>query len=271
MTRKPLGFIGLLILLGMITMALTAQVAAPYNPVEIHKDATFVSPGLRFLMGTDALGRDQFSRILYGARISLYVGVFSVLFGTSMGALIGLTSAYFNGKYDLVVQRVMDSLMAFPLLILALVVVAALGASLNNVVLAISVVITPGASRIIRSAALSVKERQFIDAAKAIGATRTRVLFRHLLPNCAAPYIIMATAQLGNAILTEASLSFLGVGVPPPEPTWGGMLSGSSQQYIETAPWLAIFPGLAISMAVFGVNLLGDALRDVWDPRLRGR
>jgi len=266
---KPTGAVGLLIFLVLCVTALTASSLAPYDPTELHRGKLFTPPSPEFLLGTDNLGRDVLSRVIWGARISLYVGVLSVLFGTSTGGLIGLLSAYIGGRFDLVVQRIMDVMMAFPLLILALALVAALGASLNNVILAISIVTIPSTSRVIRSTVLAIKERQYVEGARAIGATNTRILFHHVMPNSMAPFLIIATAQLGNAILTEASLSFLGLGTPPPTPTWGGMLSGGAQYAAETAPWLVMSPGLAISLVVYGVNMLGDAMRDVWDPRLR--
>lgn len=268
---KPLGAAGALIILGVIFLALFAPIVATHDPLLIDSSATFTRPGAEHYFGTDNLGRDVFSRIVYGARISLYVGIISVGLGTVTGALIGLLTAYFGGKFDLIVQRFVDVLMAFPSLIFALAIVAMLGQSLLNVVIAISLVLLTGPARVIRSAALSVKQNMYVDAAHAIGCSDARILFRHILPNVVAPFIILATAALGAAILIEASLSFLGVGTPPPAPSWGGMLTGSARTFAEKAPWLGIFPGLAISMAVFGFNLFGDALRDVLDPRLRGR
>ncbi|MEK7681967.1 MAG: ABC transporter permease, partial [Chloroflexota bacterium] len=226
-------------------------------------------PSLRFWLGADELGRDVLSRVLYGTRLSLYVGLVSVLLGTTIGAGVGVISGYMGKKVDILLQRIIDTVMAFPTLILALAIVAVLGPSLNNVVIAVSVVLIPRGARVLRSAALSVKENPYIEAARAIGCSNTRVLLRHVLPQCMAPYIIVATAAIGWAITVEATLNFLGVGAPPPTPSWGAMLSGAGRQHLETSPWIAISPGVALSLTVFGFSLLGDALRDVLDPRLR--
>ncbi|MBI4498095.1 MAG: ABC transporter permease [Chloroflexi bacterium] len=266
---KPLGAVGALLIVLLVGTAALAPLLAPYDPLELRVDQTFVPPGGEFPLGTDNYGRDLFSRIVWGAQISLYVGILAVVFGTTTGALLGLVSGYFGGRLDFWLQRVMDSVMAFPGLVLALAIVAMLGQSITNVILAISIVIIPSASRVERSQALAIKQQMYIDAARAVGATDSRILMFHMLPNAMAPYIILATAELGGAILIEASLSFLGLGTPPPHPSWGAMLSGAAQQYAQRAPWMAIFPGLAITGAVFGFNLLGDALRDVLDPRLR--
>jgi ABC-type dipeptide/oligopeptide/nickel transport system permease subunit len=230
----------------------------------------FASPSAEAWLGGDQLGRDVFSRLVYGARISLEVGLLSVFFGITLGAFIGITSAYFGGKTDLIVQRVMDAMMAFPALILALAIMAILGASITNVVIALAVVFIPGAARTIRAQALSIKEVDYVLAARAVGAGDWRIILCHMAPNCVPTYIVLATISLGFAIVVEASLSFLGVGVPPEVPSWGGMLTGAAQNYVKVAPWLGVFPGLAIAIVVFAWNLLGDALRDVLDPRLRG-
>jgi peptide/nickel transport system permease protein len=229
------------------------------------------APSLQHWMGTDEYGRDILSRVIWGSRISLLVGVLAVGVGTTSGAILGLISGYFGGKIDYIIQRCMDVLMAFPGLILALAMVAALGPSIVNVILALSVTIMPGPSRVIRASAMSLRGSAFIDAAHNLGYSNMRILFRHILPNCAAPYIIIATSALGGAILAEAGLSFLGLGTPPPSPSWGAMLSGSAQKFMTEAPWLAVFPGLAITLVVFGFSFLGDALRDLLDPRLRTR
>lgn len=220
-------------------------------------------------METDALGRDLYSRVLFGARTSLIVGIGATLLEGSVGAAVGILSGFFGGWIDLVVQRLSEMLQALPLLVLALVMSAALGPSLPNVVLAISIPIIPHVARVVRSCALSLRELPFVEAARSMGMGETAIAMRHVLPNTLAPLIVLATAQLGSAILTEASLSFLGVGVPEPYPSWGRMLSDSGAEYIRSAPWLIVFPGLAITAAVFGSNLLGDALRDILDPRQR--
>ncbi|MER3398685.1 MAG: ABC transporter permease [Chloroflexota bacterium] len=269
--RKPTGAIGAAIIFLMVFTAVFADYIARYDPYLIRTDKLFTPPGPEFWLGTDDFGRDLFSRIVYGSRISLYVGILAVLFGTTNGALWGLISGYFGGRTDFIIQRVMDALMAFPTLVLALAIVAALGQSTTNVIIAVGIVLTPTANRVIRSVVLSIKQNVYIEAARAIGASELRVMFLHVLPNCVAPYIILATTALGTAILAEASLSFLGLGTPPPEPAWGSMLSGAAQRYIRQAPWMAIYPGIAISLAVFAFNMFGDALRDVLDPKLRGR
>jgi len=276
--RQPLGGIGAFILLGIVVVAIIAPFVAPADPYELNLSVEdrYASPGAtslegqRFLLGSDQLGRDVLSRLMWGARISLYVGLISVGIGVTLGALIGIVSGYLGGKVDLLVQRIVDALMAFPAIILALVIMAVLGPSLKNVIITLVILFIPGSCRIVRSQALSVKEMVYVDAARAIGSTNVRIICRHVIPNCMAPYIVFATANLGLAIIVEASLSFLGVGTPIDVPSWGGMLAIAGSKYIEVSPWLLIFPSVAISIAVFGFNLLGDALRDVLDPRLRG-
>lgn len=269
--RNPMGALGIGIIVIFIIIALLAPWLAPHDAYLMDSAAILAAPSANHWMGTDEFGRDVMSRIIWGSRISLYVGLIAVGIGTTSGAVIGMVSAYFGGKLDYVVQRFMDMLMAFPMLVLALAMVAALGASIQNVILALAVVIMPNSARVIRSSVLSIKEKPFIEAAKNLGFSHARILFVHILPNCLAPYIILATAGLGGAILSEASLSFLGLGTVPPEPSWGAMLSGKTQRYMAEAPWLAIFPGLAITLVVFGFNFLGDALRDILDPRMRMR
>jgi peptide/nickel transport system permease protein len=221
-------------------------------------------------LGGDALGRDVFSRLVYGARVSLYVGLLSAFVGSTVGLLVGVASVHFGGTVDLIVQRVIDGLMAIPALILALALVAGLGPSVRNVIIALSIAFIPAAARLIRSQALAIKEMDYVLAARAVGAGHVRIILRHMAPNVFGLYIVLVTLTLGGAIIAEASLTFLGVGSPPNEPTWGGMLTGAAQQYIRVAPWVAVFPGVAIGVVVFAWNLLGDALRDVLDPRLRG-
>ena len=269
--RYPFGFAGVIVVTVAIVAAILAPYISPHDPLNPEVEQVFASPGSgSFLLGGDQLGRDVLSRLLWGARISMYVGVVSVLIGVTAGALLGVISAYFGGKTDLVIQRLMDTLMAFPGIILALAIMAALGASVNNVVIALVIIFIPGVSRTLRSQALAIKEMDYVLAARAIGASDWRIISRHMLPNCVAMYIVLATVTLGWAIVVEASLSFLGVGVPPDVPSWGGMLSGAAQTYVQVAPWLAVFPGLAIAIVVFSINLLGDSMRDVLDPRLRG-
>ena len=269
--RKPMGVLGALIVCGLVLTAVFADRIAMHKPEQVRAVQRFRPPSQVHWFGTDDFGRDVFSRVAHGARISLRIGIAAVLLGTTVGALIGLVSGYLGGRTDLVVQRVMDGLMAFPTLVLALAVVAALGASVRNVIIAVGFTLAPAANRLVRSVALSVREMPFVQAARALGGSQWRVVFRHVLPNCLAPYLVIATANLGSAIVAEASLGFLGLGVPPPTPAWGSMLSGATQTYLFRAPWMAIYPGLAISLAVFGFNMLGDAVRDLLDPRLKGR
>lgn len=267
---KPLGAAGAFILLAFILIALFAPLIATHDPNAQSLADRLQGPSYKYLMGTDDYGRDMFSRIIWGSRTSLYVSLLAVALASVMGTIIGLTCGYFGGKYDLIMQRIMDSMMSIPGLVMAMVIMAALGTHMNNVVLAIGIQSTPHLARIVRGATLAIKSSPFIEAAHAIGSRDLRIQLVHILPNVTAPIIIMATAGLGGAILVESSLSFLGMGVPPPDPSWGRMLSGSARKYMETAPWLVIFPGLAISLAVLGFNLFGDSLRDWWDPKLRG-
>ena len=266
---SPIGAVGGAIALVMLVTAVTAPVLAPQNPYKINYDRLFAPPGAQFLLGSDEFGRDVLSRVIYGARISLYVAVLSVAIGQVGGTFFGVISGYFGGRADMAIQRVMDTFMSLPALVLALAIMAALGASVDNVVLAIAIVQVPRTARIMRSSALIIRANQFIEAARAVGCSHWRILSLHMLPNCMAPFIVISTAALGQAILTEGSLSFLGMGTPPPTPSWGAMLAGAGLEYAEKAPWLGIFPGLAMTLAVFGFNLLGDTLRDVLDPRMR--
>lgn len=268
--KKPLGALGLMIILVMALMAALAPIAATHSPTRMDFMAQLSGPSTSHWLGTDDFGRDLWSRLLYGARISLWVGFASVAVGSVSGAFFGLISAYYGGKTDQAIQRIMDALMAIPTLILALTIIAGLGQSMTNVIIAIAVPQIPRANRIVRSQALSAKQTEFTMAARAIGATDIRIMGIHILPQCIAPWLIIATAGLGGAIISESSLAFLGMGVPAPAPTWGGMLSGRAREYFHVAPWLAIWPGLAISLVVYGFNLFGDAIRDVLDPRLRG-
>ena len=266
---RPLGGVGAAIILLMIIAALLANFLAPYDPLENDYGAMFQAPGARHWLGTDSFGRDVLSRILYGSRTALWVGFCSSLFGTTIGALIGASCAYFGGKIDLLMQRLMDILLSFPLIVLALVVVAVLGSGVWNVILAISIPMIPRAALVVRSSALALRQMLFIEAALILGSSHWRIISRHLLPNVMAPYLIMLTAFLGQAILLEASLSFLGLGVAEPVAAWGLMLRGAAVEFAERAPWMALFPGLAISLAVFAFNVFGDSLRDALDPKLR--
>ena len=268
--RKPLGAIGAAMVLSLAFVALFAPQLAPYNPEAFHTSDTFRSPDSTYRLGTDDKGRDILSRVVHGARISLRVGLIAAGFGVTFGLLVGLLSGYLGGKFDFFVQRAVDSFQAFPALFLALAVTTALGRTVFNVGVALAIVTWPTSARVIRSAVLAQKGSMYVEAARAIGAQTPRILFRHVLPNIASVYIILVTAALAQAILVQASLSFLGVGVPPPMPSWGLMLL-EAQRFAVRAPYMAIFPGIAITMAVFGFNLFGDALRDHLDPRLRGR
>jgi peptide/nickel transport system permease protein len=268
---KPLGAAGAVIILGMLVLALFAELLAPYDPYHSDYGAQFARPSAEHWFGTDEFGRDVLSRIMYGARIALFVGFVASFTGCTIGALLGVISAYWGGRVDLLLERLMDMLLAFPQLILALAIASILGPAVQNVVIAISIPVIPRVARVVRSAALSVKENVYVEAVQALGASRRRVILQHIIPNVMAPYIIMVTAQLGAAILAEAALSYLGLGAAEPTPSWGLMLSGSAPSYAEKAPWIALFPGIAISLGVFGFNLFGDSLRDALDPKLKGR
>jgi peptide/nickel transport system permease protein len=268
---KPLGAGGLLIILAMLFVALLAHTLAPYDPYLADYGVQFARPSAEHWFGTDEFGRDVLSRIMYGARIALFVGFTASFSGCSLGALLGVLSAYCGGTVDLLLERMMDILLAFPQLVLALAVASILGPAVPNVVIAVTIPIIPRAARVVRATALSVKENQYVEAIRALGGAHPRVILQHILPNVMAPYIIMLTAQLGTAILAEAALSYLGLGAAEPTPSWGLMLSGSAPSYAEKAPWIGLFPGIAISLAVFGFSLFGDSLRDTLDPKLRGR
>jgi len=268
--RKPLGALGGLIVLGLLVMAVFAPLIAPYKYDETIAGARMKAPGTQFWMGTDNLGRDVFSRVVYGASVSVTVGFGAVLLANVLAALVGVTSGYFGGAYDICVQRVVDAWQSFPFLVVILSMMAVLGPGMLNLILALGVLGAAAGSRVIRGATISVMQNTYVEAARALGAGHLRIMVRYLLPNVAATIIILATIGLGAAILAESALSFLGFGVPPPYPSWGAMLSGSGRSFMYRAPWMAIWPGAAISLAVFGFNMLGDALRDVLDPRLRG-
>ena len=267
--RYPLGAVGAAIVLVFILTALFANYIAPFDPTATNAKASLARPGSTYFLGADFMGRDMFSRIVHGARISLAVGAGATLLGGILGVSIGLMSGYLGGMFDLATQRLMDIMQSLPLLVMALVMAASLGPSLENTIIAIAIPLVPSVARVVRSSTLSLREQPFVEAARAVGMGEVRIAVRHVLPNTLAPLIVLGTAQFGSAILTEASLSFLGLGIPEPYPSWGRMLSESAAEYVRTAPWLVIFPGVAISLTVFGTNLLGDALRDILDPRQR--
>jgi peptide/nickel transport system permease protein len=268
--RKPLGALGAIIVVAMLVMAAFAERIAPYRYDETIRGARMKAPGAAHWLGTDNLSRDMWSRVVYGARVSVTVGFATIALGIAVATAIGVTSAYFGGAWDLVVQRIVDAWLSFPYLIIILSIMAVLGPGLGNVVIALAVLIAATNSRVIRGATLGVIQHSYIEAARAMGCGHARIILRHIVPNVTATIIILATIGLGAVILAESALSFLGFGVPPPHPSWGSMLSGSGRTYMFRAPWMAIWPGVAISLAVFGFNMLGDALRDVLDPRLRG-
>ena len=267
--RKPLGAISAALIVVLVLTAIFAPVLAPYDPLDATPDIRLSAPSRAHPFGTDDIGRDVLSRVIHGSRISLWVGLLAVGIGTAVGMVVGLACGYWEGRTDLLFQRIMDAIQAIPGLLLALAIVSVLRPSTTNAMLAIAVVIIPGNSRIVRGAVLSAKQNRYVEAAQAIGCRPPRIVLQHILPNVTAPILIIASIWLGNAILIEASLSFLGVGTQPPDPSWGLMLSSTGRAFFEQAPWLAIFPGFAISLAVLAFNLFGDTLRDAWDPKLR--
>jgi len=267
--KKPLGAASAALILIIVLTAIFANVLAPYDPLDADPTIRLARPSATHFFGTDDIGRDVFSRIIYGSRISLWVGLLAVGIGTAIGMVIGLACGYWEGRLDMLLQRVMDAVQAIPGLMLALAIVSVLKPNTTNAMLAIAVVIIPGNSRIVRGAVLSAKQNRYVEAAEAIGCRQPRILVTHILPNVTAPILVIASIWLGNAILIEATLSFLGVGTQPPTPSWGLMLSSTGRAFMEQAPWLAIFPGLAISLSVLAFNLFGDTLRDAWDPKLR--
>lgn len=265
--RYPLGAVGALIVALFVFTAAFADIIAPTDPTSTNAKYSLAAPSSLFWLGADFMGRDMYSRIVHGARISLAVGAGAMTLGALIGITVGLASGFLGGWFDLLVQRLLDIMQSLPLLVMAIVMAASLGPSLKNTIIAIAIPLVPTVARVVRSSTLSLREQPFVEAARAVGMGELRIAVRHVLPNTLAPLIVLATAQLGSAILTEASLSFLGLGIPEPHPSWGRMLSESAAEYVRTAPWLVIFPGVAISLTVFGTNLLGDALRDILDPR----
>lgn len=283
--NKPLGAAGAIVLILMVIMAIGADWIAPYDPVKPDTNVALDGPSIDHPMGTDQLGRDVLSRIIHGAKTSLYTGLMVVIAASLLGMLLGATSAYMGGTFDLIVQRFVDALLAFPGIIFSLTFLTIFSSGLHMgpidlpavwqstplmIVIALTIVFIPGSSRIVRGATFAIINSQYVEAARATGCTTPRIILRHVIPNIFPVVIVIASVQLGNVILIESSLSFLGLGLPPPHPSWGGMLQASGRQFMEIAPWLAIFPGIAISLAVLSFNLFGDAMRDVLDPRLRG-
>ena len=274
MLHQPLGAAGLVFIVVMALVAVFAPLVTPYDPLTVDYGGMLAPPSWQHWMGTDSFGRDVFSRIIYGARTALAVGFLASFLGSTIGAIIGVMSAYFGGKIDMLIQGVMDILLSFPIIVLALVVVAMLGQKIVfgvdvNLIIAIGIPMVPRVSRVVRASALAIRELPYIDAARAAGFSNTRIIFRHMVPNVVAPYLIMLTAYVAQAILSEASLSFLGLGVTEPTASWGLMLSGSAADFYQQAPWMIVFPGLAISLAVFAFNLFGDSLRDWLDPKIK--
>ena len=269
--KQPLGAAGALVVLVMIFLAIFAPWLSPYDPEANNFEYMLVGPQPGFWLGTDQFGRDILTRIIYGSQTALFVGFTAAFVGATSGLVLGVASAYFGGKFDLIFQRVMDVFMAFPLIILALAVVAILGTGIQNVIIAITIPFIPQCARVVRSNALAIREIAYVDAARALGFGHARIILKHMVPNVMAPYLIMFSTFVAHAILLEASLSYLGLGVQEPTPAWGLMLQGGAEEYATTAPWIAVFPGVAIMLTVLGISLLGDALRDAIDPKLRDR
>ena len=269
-TKRPLGAAGVLLVLLVVLMAISAPWTARYDPNVQDYRVRLAGPGYSHFMGTDEFGRDLWARVIHGSRISLEVGLVAVLAGSTAGLVLGVISGYAGGPTDTLLQRLVEVMLSVPGVLLALALMATLGSGVDKVIIALSIIYVPYTLRVMRGSVLSVKENPYVESARAIGASPARVMARHVLPNVVAPYLILASSLVGWAILTEATLSFLGLGVPPPHPSWGRMLADSVAQYAMTAPWMVIFPGLAITLLVLGFNLLGDTLRDIWDPRLRG-
>jgi peptide/nickel transport system permease protein len=272
--QQPLGAAGLAVILVMIVAAIGANWLAPYDPLGVDYANILAAPSFEHWLGTDSYGRDVLTRIIYGARTALAVGFLSSILGSVVGAMIGVASAYFGGRTDLMIQRGLDVILSFPIIVLALAVSAILGKNIVfgidvNLIIAIATPMVPNVARVVRSSALAIRELPYIDAARIAGFSHARIIFRHIIPNVAAPFLIMLTAFVGQAILLEASLSFLGLGVTEPTPAWGLMLTGAAADFYEQAPWMIVFPGIAISLAVFAFNLFGDSLRDWLDPKLK--
>jgi peptide/nickel transport system permease protein len=273
-TQQPLGAAGLVIIVLMALCALFAQWVAPHDPLAVDYGAMLAPPGAEHWLGTDSFGRDVASRIIHGARTALAIGFIASFLGCTAGAIVGVVSAYFGGRTDLIIQGAMDVLLSFPIIVLAITVVAVLGNHVVlgidiNLIIAISIPMLPRVERVVRASALAIREMPYVDAARAAGYSHARIIFRHILPNVVAPYLILLTAFVAQAILAEASLSFLGLGVTEPTPSWGLMLSGAAADFYQQAPWMIVFPGIAISLGVFAFNLFGDSLRDWLDPKIK--
>ena len=267
--KQPLGATGAVTIIIMAIMAVFADFITVYDPEAVNFTDMLTAPNGQYFLGTDQFGRDVLTRIIYGAQTALFIGLTAGFTGATLGLVLGVTSAYFGGLFDLICQRFIDVMLAFPLIILALAIVVTLGTGIQNVILAIIIVKVSLCARVVRSNALAIREMPYVDAARALGYSHTRIILRHMVPNVMAPYLIIMTFYIGDAILLEASLSYLGMGLQEPTPSWGLMLQGGAEEFAESAPWLAFWPGVAISLAVFGFNLFGDALRDIFDPKLR--
>ena len=269
--REPIGATAGVLIILLLLSAILAPVISEFDPTKTRVGRPFTGPGWDHWFGTDQVGRDVFSRVVHGGRVSLTVGIVSVLIGTTAGTIIGMLSGYFGGIIDIVLQRIIDAIMSIPTMVLALALISIFEPGTDKLILTIAVVMTPSSARIVRGAVLAVKPNMYVEAAKALGAGSRRILIRHILPNIVAPVLVIASVQIGNAILLEASLSFLGLGPPPPNPSWGYMISQEGRDVLTTAPWIGVFPGVFLSLTVFGFNMLGDTIRDVLDPKLRGR
>jgi peptide/nickel transport system permease protein len=266
--RNKLAVLGAVLLLFLIAMALLAPWVATHSPSKMNIKERFQPPSWAHFFGTDGYGRDLFSRVVYGAAIALRVGFLSIAVAMSAGILLGLVSGYYRGWIDAIIMRIMDAILSFPIILLAIGIMAVLGAGFANLMIALGLVYTPRFARLVRSSVLSIREKEYIEAARVTGCSDLTILFVHILPNCWAPVIIQATISFGYAILWEAALSFLGLGAPPPNPSWGSLLA-DGKEVLSRAPWLTYFPGLAIAIAVLALNLFGDGLRDVLDPRIK--
>ncbi|MFC1966556.1 ABC transporter permease [Chloroflexota bacterium] len=268
--EKPLGTVGGIIVLTLLIVGIFANLLAPYGMSEMHLEDAFSPPSGQYFLGTDEYGRDMLSRIIFGARISMVVGLAGTTLATVISVIIGLFSGYIGGKFDLVVQRFVDAWLCFPALFIVLTVMAVLGPGMWQVIVVLGIRYGIVGTRVVRSAVISIRENAYMEASIAIGCTTWRIITRHILPNIMAPLIVLFSVRMSAVILMEATISFLGFGIPPPQPSWGGMISGSGREYMLQAPWMIFWPGIALSIVVYGINMFGDAVRDLLDPRLRG-